>query len=106
MFLSTLLKVCAIFFLLQVLPSNCQATNTKLSDVWVSVNKKDAWILTGNCSCIAGLSSTCSQVAALLFNSVSALHFNSRESTACYVRAQQSSYVDANQIKGLLTWHP
>ena len=65
-----------MLFFLKVLPSHCQATNTKFSDVWVSVNKEDAWILTGNCSYIAVLGSTCSQVEALLFNSESALHFN------------------------------
>ena len=76
MFLLTLLKAFCAIFSFKSPSCHCQATNTKRSDVWVSVNKEDAWILTGNCCCIAGLGSTCRQVEALLFNSESALYFN------------------------------
>ncbi|XP_047140341.1 uncharacterized protein LOC124815619 [Hydra vulgaris] len=51
----------------KVLPSQRQGQKTKLYDVWVALNKVDGWILTGNCTCMAGLGSVCSHVAALLF---------------------------------------
>ena len=69
-------------FLFQVLPSQRQATNTKLHDVWVRVNKEDAWILTGNCSFMVGLGSACSHIAALLFKLETAVHLKLKEFTA------------------------
>ena len=46
------------------------------------VNKEDAWVLTGNCSCMAGLGSAYSHIAALLFNLETAVHLKLKESTA------------------------
>ena len=68
--------------LFQVLPSQRQATITKLYDVWMCVNKEDAWVLTGNCSCMAGLGSAYSHIAALLFKLETAVHLKLKESTA------------------------
>ena len=69
------------FLLLHVLPSKRQATNTKFYDVWVCVNKEDAWILTGNCSCMAGWVLYVA-IAALLFKLETAVHLKLKESTA------------------------
>ena len=54
------------YFNLKALPSQRQGLKQILYDVWVIVNK-DGWILTGDCTCMAGLGSVCSHVAALLF---------------------------------------
>ena len=36
-------------------------------NVWVCLQKEHGCVLTTNCSCMAGLGSACSHVAALLF---------------------------------------
>lgn len=51
----------------KVLPSQRQGQKTKLYDVWVCLHKVKGHVLTGNCTCMAGLGSACSHVAALLF---------------------------------------
>ena len=43
-------------------------------NVWVCLWKEYGWVLTTNCSCMAGLVSACSHVAALLFKIESACH--------------------------------
>lgn len=50
--------------------------------VWVCLNKKFGWVLTGNCTCMAGLGSACSHVAALLFKLEAAVHLNMNEKEA------------------------
>ena len=55
---------------------------TTLYKVWVCLHQKDGWILTGNCTCMAGMGSACSHVAALFFKLEAAAHFNLNEQTA------------------------
>ena len=43
-------------------------------NVWVCLQKEYGWVLTANCSCMAGLGSACSHVAVLLFKIESASH--------------------------------
>ena len=52
-------------------------------DVWVAINVQHGWILTGNCTCMAGLGSVCSHVAALLFKLEAAVHYKLNEAVAC-----------------------
>ena len=51
-------------------------------NVWVCIHKKHGWILTANCSCMAGLGSACSHVAALLFKIEKAIHVRERDDTS------------------------
>ena len=67
----------------QVLPSQRQGQKTSLYRVWVCLHKTQGWILTGHCTCMAGLSSSCSHVAALLFKLEAAVHFQLNTPTAC-----------------------
>ena len=46
------------------------------------VNKEDAWILMGCCSCMPGLDSACRHIAALLFKLKTVIHLKLKESTA------------------------
>ena len=48
-------------------------------NVWVCLQKEYGWVLTANCSCMAGLGSACSHVAALLFKIESASHLKLTE---------------------------
>ncbi|XP_065068517.1 uncharacterized protein LOC135693861 [Rhopilema esculentum] len=66
----------------EVLPSQRQGEKTTLYKVWVCLNKKFGWFLTGNCTCMAGLGSACSHLAALLFKLEAAVHYNLNEKTA------------------------
>ena len=50
----------------KVLPSQRQGVKEILYDVWVIINNA-GWILSGNCTCMSGMASVCSHVAALLF---------------------------------------
>ncbi|XP_065643270.1 uncharacterized protein LOC136075006 [Hydra vulgaris] len=50
-----------------VLPSQRQGSKHILYEVWIAIHKVEGWIFTANCSCVAGLGSVCSHVAALLF---------------------------------------
>lgn len=68
---------------LQILPSQRQSKTAKMYDVWVAINIEHGWILTGNCSCMAGLGSVCSHVAALLFKLESAAHYKLNSEVAC-----------------------
>ena len=43
-------------------------------NVWVCIHKKNEWIVTANCSCMTGLGSACSHVAAVLFKIEKAIH--------------------------------
>ncbi|XP_057289881.1 uncharacterized protein LOC130612565 [Hydractinia symbiolongicarpus] len=52
---------------LKALPSQRQGQKQKLYEVWVALHKKGGWVLTANCTCMAGLGSACSHVGALLF---------------------------------------
>ena len=67
---------------LQVLPSQRQGQKTELYLVWVCINSA-GWILTGNCSCVAGLGSTCSHVAALLYKLAEGVERGLNEPLAC-----------------------
>lgn len=40
---------------LKVLPSQRQGRKTNLYEVWAVIHTEDCWILTGNCTCVAGL---------------------------------------------------
>ena len=64
-----------------MLPSQRQSDSATLYDAWVWLNK-DGWVLTGNCSCMAGLGSSCSHVAAILFKIETAAHLNLKSHTA------------------------
>eukprot|EP00112_Aurelia_sp_Birch-Aquarium-sp1_P018060 Seg4256.2 transcript_id=Seg4256.2/GoldUCD/mRNA.D3Y31 product="hypothetical protein" protein_id=Seg4256.2/GoldUCD/D3Y31 len=66
----------------EVLPSQRQGQKTTLYKAWVCLHEKDGWILTGNCTCMAGLGSACSHIAALLFKLEAAVHYNLNEQTA------------------------
>ena len=66
-----------------MLPSQRQGLKTALYDVWVCLNTAHGWILTGNCTCMAGLGSSCSHVAALLFKLEAAAHFKLNDKTTC-----------------------
>ena len=48
-------------------------------NVWVCLQKEYGWVLTANCSCMAGLGSAWSHVAALLFKIESACHWKLTE---------------------------
>ena len=48
-------------------------------NVWVCLQKDYGWVLTAKCSCIAGLGSACSHLAALLFKIESACHLKLTE---------------------------
>ncbi|ELU15150.1 hypothetical protein CAPTEDRAFT_200980 [Capitella teleta] len=50
-----------------VLPSQRQGSTSTLYDTWVCISKSQGFILTANCTCIAGLASCCSHAAAILF---------------------------------------
>ena len=64
-----------------MLPSQRQSDSATLYDAWVCLNKV-GWVLTGNCSCMAGLGSACSHVAAILFKIETAAHLNLKSPTA------------------------
>ena len=66
----------------QVLPSQRQSDSSNMYNVWVCIHKKHGWILTANCSCMAGLGSACSHVAALLFKIEKAIHVRERDDTS------------------------
>ena len=70
-------------FSFKVLPSQRQGQKTSHYKVWVCLNKKHGWVLTGNCTCMAGLGSSCSHIAALLFKLEAAVHFQFNEKRAC-----------------------
>ena len=71
-----------LFLPLKVLPSQRQGIKTKLYGVWVCLHKHHGWALTGNCTCMAGLGSACSHVAAVLFKLEAAVHFELNKPTA------------------------
>ena len=48
-------------------------------NVWACLQKEYGWVLTANGSCMAGLGSACSHVAALLFKIESACHLKLTE---------------------------
>ena len=64
-----------VTFLHQVLPSQRQGSKAILYQVWVCLHR-EGWVKDGNCSCMAGLASTCSHVAALLFKLSKAVELN------------------------------
>ena len=66
----------------QVLPSQRQSKTSEMFEVWVCLKKEDGWVLTANCTCMAGLGSACSHVAALLFKLETAVHVGLNERTA------------------------
>ena len=68
------------YFFIQVLPSQRQSDKVEMYNAWVLINKKYGWILTANCTCMAGLGSACSHVAALLFKIEAICFFKSRDS--------------------------
>jgi len=51
--------------------------------VWVVIHIDNGWILTANCTCMAGLGSSCSHVAALLFKLEAAAHFKLNNEVTC-----------------------
>ena len=50
--------------------------------VWVCLHKSHGWVLTGNCTCMSGLGSACSHVAALLFKLEAAVHLDMNQNEA------------------------
>ena len=71
-----------LFLPLKVLPSQRQGIKAKLYGVWVCLHKHHGWVLTGNCTCMAGLGSACRHVAAVLFKLEAAVHFELNKPTA------------------------
>ena len=67
------------FFEFKVLPSQRQSESLTTYNVWVCLQKDYGWVLTAKCSCIAGLGSACSHLAALLFKIESACHLKVTE---------------------------
>ena len=67
----------------QVLPSQRQSKTATMYCVWVVIHIDNGWILTANCTCMAGLGSSCSHVAALLFKLEAAAHFKLNNEVAC-----------------------
>ena len=67
------------FFEFKVLPSQRQSESLTMYNVWVCLQKDYGWVLTAKCSCIAGLGSACSHLAALLFKIESACHLKLTE---------------------------
>ena len=67
------------FFEFKVLPSQRQSESSTMYNVWACLQKEYGWVLTANCSCMAGLGSACSHVAALLFKIESACHLKLAE---------------------------
>ena len=67
------------FFEFKVLPSQRQSESLTMCNVWVCLQKDYSWVLTAKCSCIAGLGSACSHLAALLFKIESACHLKLTE---------------------------
>ncbi|KAJ8277581.1 hypothetical protein GJAV_G00076940 [Gymnothorax javanicus] len=55
------------FMRAQVLPSQRQGQKTRMYQAWAIVNRRSSYILTANCTCMAGLGSCCSHAAAVLF---------------------------------------
>ena len=51
-------------------------------NVSVCIHKKHGWILAANCSCMAGLESACSHVAALLSKTEKAIHVREADDTS------------------------
>ena len=72
-----------VLFNLQVLPSQRQGKTATLYDVWVAINKENGWILTANCTCMAGLGSACKHVAALLSKLEAAVRYQLNQPMAC-----------------------
>ena len=66
----------------QVLPSQRQSDSSNMYNVWVCIHKKHGWILTANCSCMAGLGSACSHVTALLFKIENVIHVRETDDTS------------------------
>ena len=50
--------------------------------MWVCLNQDNGWVLSGNCTCIAGLGSACSHIAALLFKLETTVHLKLKDSAA------------------------
>ena len=50
--------------------------------MWVCLNQDNGWVLSGNCTCMAGLGSACSHIAALLFKLETAVQLKLKDSTA------------------------
>lgn len=70
------------FIKADVLPSQRQSKGTQMYKVWVCLNKKQGWIFTANCTCMAGLGSACSHAAALMFKLEAAVNLQLHEGTA------------------------
>ena len=67
------------FFNFKVLPSQRQSESSTVYNVWVCLQKEYGYVLTANCSCMAGSGSACSHVAVLLFKIESASHLKLTE---------------------------
>ena len=67
------------FLNFKLLPSQRQSESSTMYNVWVCLQKEYGWVLTANSSCMAGLGSACSHVAALLFKIESARHLKLTE---------------------------
>ena len=70
------------FLISQVLPSQRQSDSSNMYHVWVCIHKKHGWILTANCSFMAGLGSACNHVAALLFKITKVIHVRETDDTS------------------------
>ena len=58
----------------KALPKQRQNESSTMYNVWVCLQKEYGWVVTTNCSCMAGLGSACSHVADLLLKIGSACH--------------------------------
>lgn len=81
--IDSMVQIQFIFLILQVQLSQCQDIKTVLYKTWVCLNKTDGWVLTGNFTCMVGLSSCCRHVAVHLFELEAAVHFKLNEPAAC-----------------------
>ena len=77
-----------------------------LYDVWVCLNQDNGWVLSGNCTCMGGLGSACSQIAALLFKLETVVHLKLKDSIAptsvlCSWKSCKKA-VEPGQLKKLL----
>jgi len=66
-----------------VLPSQRQGKTATLYDAWVAVNKQNGWVLTANCTVMAGLGSVFSHFSALLFKVEAVVYHKLNQPVAC-----------------------
>lgn len=77
-----MLNIIDSLYTFQVLPRQRQGQRQEFHDVWVVLHKKGL-ILTGNCSCMAGVGSACSHLASLLFKLQACVQLELSKEVAC-----------------------